>query len=340
MGVGSKYKSQTASRKLKVKSFYWGCISGVLCLVSGVWPLVSILFSGCENKPYYTQTQLLMGTLVEVTCQNKSAIKEAFSVIKRIEVLANNFRPDSELSLLNRQGQITASPELFDLVKESVKYYKLSGGAFDATVLPLVSFWKEKIQDFRNGAREIIFPEDSDIKNLLGLVGSNKIELDEKNLVIKFNLPGVTVDLGGIAKGYAVDLAVRRLKELGVNSALVNAGGNIYCLGRKYNKKWRVGIQDPRKPGKIAYVLGLEDQASATSGDYEQYFIYKGKHYSHIIDPRTGYPADSGIISVTIIADNAIAADAISTAVFVLGLVKGLALLKKLGNIEAKIIEL
>ena len=128
----------------------------------------------------------------------------------------------------------------------------------------------------------------------------------------------MSIDLGAIAKGYAVDQAVKRLKELGVQSALVNAGGNVYCLGKKGSRKWHIGVRHPRKPDEIVFYLDLENQAAATSGDYEQLFILDKKRYSHIIDPKTGYPVDNKIASVTIIAPDAAASDGLSTAVFVL----------------------
>ena len=130
-----------------------------------------------------------------------------------------------------------------------------------------------------------------------------------------------------------------RLKELGITSAMVNAGGNIYCLGKKHSRKWRIGIQHPRKPQEILFYLELENQAVATSGDYQQYFSSKGRRYSHIIDPKSGYPVDNGVISATIIALDGASSDGLSTSVFVLGKEKGQELVKSLKGVEARIIE-
>ena len=326
----------------------------LLCSCVLVLPLFICLFlSGCSQRPYYKETRLLMGTFVEITCQDKKAIEQAFQEIRKIEVAANNFDSSSEISRLNKDGESKAGPDLLAMVRESLKYYCLSQGAFDITVGPLAKLWKERIKQADEGLKEIEIPSAEDISAALVLTGLDKIILDEARSVIKFSRPGVEIDLGGIAKGYAVDKAVTRLRELGVTSAMVNAGGNIYCLGKKYSRKWRIGIQHPRwpegrgwasdspsqKPQEILFYLELENQAVATSGDYQQYFSAKGKHYSHIIDPKTGYPVDNGVISATIIALDAVSSDALSTSVFVLGKEKGQELVKSLKGVEARIIE-
>ena len=313
-----------------LKRFYF--LTALSCLI--------FLALGCSSKPYYSETRIVMGTFVEITCQDKGAIQKAFEEIKKIDTIANIFESSSEVSLLNRQGKIKASPDLFALVKESVHYYSLSQGAFDITIAPVVRIWKQRIKEAGEKRGDSALPQPEEIKSTLNLVGANKLSLNENTSWIKFSQPKMSIDLGGIAKGYAVDKAITRLKELGITSALVNAGGNIYCLGKKGNRKWRIGIQNPRNQSKILYSLDLENQAAATSGDYEQFFLSGKKRYSHIIDPKTGYPVDNGIIAVTIISDSAATCDALSTTVFVLGKEKGLALLKKIGDhIEARIIQ-
>ena len=301
--------------------------------------LTFLLLSGCSQRPYYKETRLLMGTFVEITCQDNSAIEQAFQEIRKIEAAANNFEPSSEISRLNKDGEIKAGADLLAMVRESLKYYRLSRGAFDITVGPLARLWKEMIKQADEGLKEIEIPSAQEISATLALIGSDKIILDEPRSVIKFSRPGVEIDLGGIAKGYAVDKAVMRLKELGITSAMVNAGGNIYCLGKKHSRKWRIGIQHPRKPQEILFYLELENQAVATSGDYQQYFSSKGRRYSHIIDPKSGYPVDNGVISATIIALDGASSDGLSTSVFVLGKEKGQELVKSLKGVEARIIE-
>ncbi|MEK6568333.1 MAG: FAD:protein FMN transferase [Candidatus Omnitrophota bacterium] len=281
----------------------------------------------------------MLGTIVEITCQDRAAITSAFEEIKKIETIANNFNPDSEISRLNAAGKIQASRDLFNMVRESLKYYRLSEGAFDITVGPVVSIWKEKIMEAENKTRGLTLPTESRIKKAVSLVGSDKISLDDSASSMRFTQSGMSIDLGAIAKGYAVDKAVRRLKELGVRSALVNAGGNVYCLGKKGSRKWRIGVRHPRKSAEVVYYLDLENQGAATSGDYEQFFILDKKRYSHIINPKTGWPVDNNISSVTIIAPDAATSDGLSTTVFILGKEKGLTLTGKIEGVEVKILE-
>lgn len=295
---------------------------------------------GCSQKPYHKESRFLMWTIVEITSRDKLAANAALDEIKRIEKIANKFDPSSEVSQLNTNGEIKASKDLLNLARESIKIYNLSAGAFDITINPLADLWKSKIKEAASSQKEVPLPSPEQIKDKLKFVGSDKIFIDESNSIIKLTQPGVTIDLGGIAKGYAVDMAVKRLKEFGVNSALINAGGNIYCLGKKNNRKWHIGIQHPRNPNKIYFYLDLENQAAATSGDYQQFFVSGGSRFSHIIDPHTGYPVKNSIISVTIITDNATDADGLSTTFFVLGKEKGVELLKEMrDNINFRIIE-
>lgn len=187
--------------------------------------------------------------------------------------------------------------------------------------------------------KNYLFPADEDIKRTLNFIGSDKIIVNHSESTIKFKIPGMKIDLGAVAAGYAVDCAVKCLKEKGVKSCLINAGGEIYCLGnRQPLKAWKVAIQNPRKNNFSGY-LELKDKAVATSGDYEQFFLKGGKRYSHIMNPKTGYPCDSGIISVTVIAPDCLTADFLSTAVFVLGKDKGSVLAKDFEGVEIKIIE-
>jgi thiamine biosynthesis lipoprotein len=156
--------------------------------------------------------------------------------------------------------------------------------------------------------------------------------------VVKFRILGMKIDLGAIAKGYTVDCAVRKLRESGIKNCLVNAGGQIYCLGDKFGRPWRIAIRNPRKSGLWDY-LELRNKAVSTSGDYEQYFTKGNKRYSHILNPKTGYPVDSGIISATVIADDGLTADALSTSIFVLGKEKGRELAQNFTDAKVEIIE-
>ncbi|MFH1202333.1 MAG: FAD:protein FMN transferase [Candidatus Omnitrophota bacterium] len=296
-------------------------------LLSG---LLATLLYGCQNKPLYKETQLHLGTFVEVTSSNKSASRIVFAHIKELETIFNKFDPQSEVSRLNKLGALKVSNELIKIIERAKYFHQISNGAFDITVSPLVDLWKHAIK-----TKEL--PSESQINKAKNLIGMDNISIDRNDYVIKFTKKGLNIDLGAIAKGYAVDEAIEELKKSGINDALINAGGQIYCLGTNNGRPWNIGIQDPRDSSKILGYLKLVDRAVATSGNYQQYFILNHRHYSHIIDPRTGYPADNKIASVTVIAPDGTTADALSTAIFVLGKVRGETLAKKFKDIEVQI---
>jgi FAD:protein FMN transferase len=279
----------------------------------------------------YRDNRVLMGTFWEVTSPNKQAATIVFSEAGRIEQLLSKYLPSSEVSRLNLSGKLKVSPDTFYIIKKSLEFCALTQGAFDITVGPLVDLWGFTDRKFQ-------VPEAAKIRQTLELVGYDKIILHENNNVVEFRLPGVKIDLGGIAKGYALDCAVRKLKAKHIYSCLINAGGQVYCLGDRFGQSWKIGIQGPRKP-EIAGTLELKNKSASTSGDYQQYFEAGGKRYCHIIDPRTGSPAESGITSVTVIADSGLEADALSTAVFVLGKQKAKVLSAGRSNLEIKITE-
>ena len=292
---------------------------------------VSIATCGCQKAPMYRQTQVMMGTFVEVASFDRRAANIVFAEIQRIENLLSKYKAESEISRLNKTGELVVSPETFYVIKKSLDFWQASGGAFDISVGPLIDLWGFTDKHYR-------LPKEEEIKQTLAIVGSDKIVLNFNNNVVKFMLPGMKIDLGAIAKGYAVACAVKKLKENNIKSCLVNAGGQIYGLGDKSGKPWRIAIRDPREKDFQGF-LDLHNKAVATSGDYEQFFIKDNKRFSHIIDPRTGYPEDSGVISATVIADDGLTADALATAIVVLGKDKGLALLEKFPGVQAKIIE-
>jgi FAD:protein FMN transferase len=281
--------------------------------------------SGCSDKPYIKKTRLLMSTIIEITAQDGQAIDAAFKEFERLEKLLNKFAPDSEISRLNQLKELKMSESGYAIIKKSTYFNKISNGAFDITISPLADLWKKAISSNA-------LPDKIDIDNNLKNIGSDKILIKE-NYIVKL-AQNTQIDLGGIAKGYAVDAAISILRDRGVKSALVNAGGNMYCLGKRYDKKWSIGIQDPRNPEKIVRKLELENQGISTSGDYQQFFIHKNKRYSHIINPKTGYPVDNDLESVTVIADDATTADVLSTTIFVLGQEKGYALIKNMPGVK------
>ncbi|MCK4532841.1 FAD:protein FMN transferase [bacterium] len=304
-------------------------ISIVVCGV------IVFCFLGCREAKVKKSTSL-MGTFVEITVWDKDklnadkAIKSAFGEIKKIEQIANIFKQESEICVLNRQGQAKLSPQLYSLLKQSCRVGGLTGGAFDITIAPLSVLWKEKI------AKQKV-PDKEDIFSLQELVNYKNIVFEDNNQVY-FKKEGMAVDLGGIAKGYAVDCAVRVLKEYRIKDALINAGGDVFVLGKDKDEKWSIALQHPRLKEEILGTLNLENKAIFTSGDYERFFEKKGIRYHHIIDPRTGSPAVE-CISVTIIADNSAVADGLATGILVLDSGEGMKLIEDLPDVEAVIID-
>ncbi len=297
--------------------------------------IIVFCFLGCREVKLKKDTSL-MGTFVEITVWDKDklnadkAINSAFGKIKKIEQIASIFKKESEISVLNQQGQAKLSPQLYSLLKQSCRVGSLTGGAFDITIAPLSVLWKEKI------AKQKV-PDKEEISSLQGLVNYKNIVFGDNNRIY-FKKKGTAVDLGGIAKGYAVDCAVRVLKEYKIKNALINAGGDVFVLGKDKNEKWSIALQHPRLKEEILGTLNLENKAIFTSGDYERFFEKEGVRYHHIIDPRTGSPAVE-CISVTIIADNSALADGLSTGILVLGSIDGMRLIEDLPDVEGIIID-
>ncbi len=275
------------------------------------------------------QSRLLLGTVVDVQIWGPSqkisaALEEGFAECERIEALLSVYRQESELSQINRAGggEVKVSGEVFNLIELSVRYGDYSNGAFDVTVGPLMKLWGF----FR---KEGHFPDEEELKRVRSLVDYRGICLDKKKSAVRLRKKGMELDLGGIAKGYAVDCMVRVLKKKGAQSGLVNAGGDIYAFGsRPGGRAWRVGIRHPRDKDSLLEAIQLRDEAAATSGDYENFFFIGKRRFSHIIDPRSGRPAQPAL-SVTVVAGSATEADFLSTALFVLGQTKGKKLLER-----------
>jgi thiamine biosynthesis lipoprotein len=278
----------------------------------------------------YSETREQMGTLVSITVPHpdrRAAVEEAFAEIDRIESLLSTYIGDSEISRLNREGAVTAGGDLEAVVRRALHFHSLSGGAFDVTVKPVIDLRRERFEV--RGAP----PEEAELAGVAGLVDAEGIRIGNGSIVLP---PGVEITLDGIAKGYAVDRAVEILKRHGVNHALVNAGGDVRAMGTKGGAPWKVALQSPRDPGDYLAVIDLSDRSVATSGDYRRYFDPDMKHH-HILDPRTGRSARE-LISVTVTARTAMDADALSTAVFVLGPEKGLELVEGLEGVEALVV--
>jgi len=305
----------------------------VIALIAG-WAITFVFLFGRnqhQNKKLYRQERLMMGTFIEAISPDPKAPKIAFDEMSRIEKLLGKYDSKSEVAKLNKTGYLKASPETFYIVKRSKEFWLATEGAFDITVAPLIDLWGFTNKQYR-------VPNDSEIKETLKLIGSDKIILQEVDNVIQFRLSGMKIDLGGIAKGYALDCAAAKLKAAKITSCLVNAGGQVYCLGEKFGQSWNIGVAGSKGKNLAAY-LELKNKAIATSGNAEQYFIKDKKRYSHILNPQTGYPADSGLSSVSVVASDGLTADVLATAVFILGKDKGEKLVKKFKDTEVKFIQ-
>lgn len=276
-----------------------------------------MIFSSCSEKKV-SSTELAMNTVVSVTAYGDradEAVKAAFDEVKRIEKLLSCHIEDSEISKVNKSAHINpveVSPETAEVLKKALLFCQKTKGAFDISIKPLSDLWNIK-------AEKPEVPSDEQIKNTLSFVGYENISLDGN--LVSFKKEGVQIDLGGAAKGYCADRVREVLKSFGVKNALIDLGGNIYALGKnEQGGSWRIGLQKPGgKRGEYFSIEELSDKTAVTSGSYERYFEENGKIYHHILDRSTGKPADSGLISVTVISKNSFEADMLSTAIFVMG---------------------
>jgi thiamine biosynthesis lipoprotein len=267
----------------------------------------------------------------------RAAFEAAILEIKRIEALMTTWRPDSEISRINAaagKAPVAVGEETFAVVKESVHASEISEGTFDITFETLHGLWKfDEDLDPRP-------PAEKDLKERLAFVGYKNIVLDDAKRSVMLAKDKTRIGLGGIAKGYAVDKAVKVLERAGLGSFFVQAGGDLFARGKKPDgKDWQAGIRDPRGPAQSFFaMLSLSDHAFSTAGDYERSYITNGKRYHHILDPRTGQPA-TACRSVTVWAPTALVADEIDDAVFILGPKKGLELVESLDGVGAVIVD-
>lgn len=267
------------------------------------------------------RTQLKMGTFVEITLNGPiwtdfdKIFKKAFQAMDEVENLADRYNENSKISIVNREAYkypFEVDEELYNLIEESISISKNTEGAFDITVAPLVELW-----GFYR--KKNSFPSKDSVKEALKTVGYDNIVLnrEKKSIFLKNN--SVEIDLSAIAKGYAVDKAADAIRQFGVTSAIINAGGDVYCIGKKnVFKNWNVGIRNPIDNKKIIKVIHLKNRAVATSGGYENFFVHESKEYSHLIDPRTGLPVEASR-NATVVAKNCVQADALATALCILG---------------------
>jgi len=302
--------------------------------------LLLVVLSSCAQSnalaEWYQQQRDIMSTRISVelwhgeTAVAAECSQQVFAEMERINALMSSYLDSSELSFINSNAAIDAveiSDELALLVERSLYFSEISKGAFDITYASIGYAY-----DYRKRQQ----PTDQSIAQKLPAIDYHHIELTGNK--IRFNNNAVRIDLGGIAKGYAVDRAVDIIRQCGISKAMVSAGGDSRILGDRVGRPWILGIQHPRDPDDIVLRLPLSDSAISTSGDYERFFIENGSRIHHIINPSTGRSAAASW-SATVTGPDAMTTDALSTTIFVLGAVKGLALIESLEGIDAIIID-
>lgn len=300
--------------------------------------LSSLLIPGVGHAEWFQREEAIMGTRVAVELWSEDAglatraMDAVMAEMRRTDELMSTYKPESQLSAVNAHAferPVQVDPEIVDVVERSFDFSRMSDGAFDITYASVGYLY-----DFRAHRR----PTDVQVAAALAGVDYRQVAVDRKRNTIRFLRPGVRIDLGGIAKGYAVDRCIEILQGLGIEHAMVNAGGDTRLLGDRRGKPWIVGIRDPRSEGRMVTRLPLENEAISTSGDYERYFEEDGVRYHHILVPGTGQAA-RGVRSVTIIGPDATLTDGLSTTVFVLGVERGMELVGRLPGVEAVVVD-
>lgn len=293
-------------------------LSGVLLFL-----LCIAMLTACQNSDENKKVSkdiFAMDTYMTVTAYGKNAengVNKAVDEINRLETVLSAEKQESDIYKLNKTGSGTLSTDTKNIVSKALEINKTTNGAFDISIYPLMVKWGFTTQKYN-------VPSKNEISKLLKDVDSSKIIFDEKsgNIKLKENMK---IDLGGIAKGYTSNRVMQIFKECGVKSGLVSLGGNVQALGTKTDgTAWQIAIENPDKSSDYIGVVSVKDKAVITSGGYERYFEKNGKTYHHILDPETGYPAESGVKSVTIVSDDGTLADALSTSLFVMGKEKAL----------------
>jgi FAD:protein FMN transferase len=296
------------------------------------------LYSAGVHAEWLYREEAIMGTrcAVELWSEDRkagdAAIDAVFAEMRRIDAAMSTYKPDSEISRVNADAgrkPVVVSKELFDLVETANQYSRLSNGVFDITYASVGYLY-----DYRAHVR----PDGAAMDKALASVDYRQLKLDAAQHSIAFGKPGMRIDLGGIGKGYAVDRGIGILKGRGIAHAMVNAGGDTRVTGDRMGKPWVVGIRHPDRKDEVALRIPLVDAAFSTSGDYERYFDEGGVRYHHIIDPKTGQ-SPHAVRSVTVIASTATRTDGLTKSVFILGAKEGLALIDRLDDADAIVID-
>jgi len=279
-----------------------------------------------------------MGTAIHVELWHddapraERAIDAVMAEMHRIDRLMSPYKAESELSLINREAGRRAVPvgaELFGLIERSLHFSRLSDGAFDITFASV-----GQLYDYRSG----IAPDAAALERARLAIGWRHLQLDAANRTIRFGRDGMRIDLGGFAKGYVVDTSIAILKRLGVQHAVVAAGGDSHVMGDKRGRPWSIAIRDPRDQQRLVAVLPLQDMSISTSGDYERFFERDGVRHHHVIDPKTG-ASPCSVHSVTILANDGLTSEGLSKCLFVLGLDRGMRLVESVPGADAVVVD-
>ena len=305
-------------------------------------PLAPLSASEAPAAGWFRRHEAVMGTAISVELwaddarHGQAACAAVIDEMHRIDRAMSPHKPASELSRINRdagQRAVALSEEMFDLVERALEYSLLTRGAFDISYAAV-----GQLYDYREGRR----PGEAELAAARAAIGFKQLHLDRERRTLRFGAKGMRIDLGGFAKGHAVDNAVRLLRRRGIEHAIVSAGGDSRVIGDRRGRPWSVAIADPRAKGEVVAVLPLVDTSISTSGDYERFFEERvdGRtvRHHHVIDPATGR-SPAHVRSVTVLAEDGLTAEALSKAVFVLGAERGLALIETLPGIDAVVID-
>lgn len=314
-----------------------------------LWCLVllgAVVWPGCTKEPTPQLEQLetfSMDTYFRLTTPGLTgAQKEAvINELAEMDRLFNRFSPDSDISRINAQAgqQVPVSDKTMDLLIQARDLAARTGGYFDPTIGPLAELWQIGPASKPEAQENWQPPGQAEVAQACRLVDYRELKLDPARGLVQLAQPGMKLDVGGIAKGYAVDLIAALVKSWGIENALIDFGGDYYVLGRHpEGRPWKLGIRHPRDPSRAIAVVTVQDRAVTTSGDYQRYRFYEGQRFSHLLHPFTGYPARE-LTSVTILAPSGVLADGLATAVFILGPEAGMALVENWPGVDCVMID-
>jgi thiamine biosynthesis lipoprotein len=291
--------------------------------------------SEANNEPI-DRSELLMGTVISVKIydsNDESILDEVFNKVKDLESILSINEEGTLIDKINEASGVNpveVDEDTYYVLEKGLEYGKISGGRFDITIGPLVKLWSIGLEGQK-------LPTQEEIDSKIPLIDYNDLVLNDKNNTAFLKREGMIIDLGGIAKGYTADIISDMLTERGVNSAIIDLGGNILAKGKKVNGDlWKIGIQNPdAERGGTVGIIKVENKSVVTSGIYERYFEENGVRYHHLLDPKTGYPYENNIAGITIVSDKSIDGDALSTTVFAMGIEDGLNFVNSQEGIDA-----